>query len=103
MTTDTKKHFQWKKQDFDAIDWIASIRVFNIGNFYHKCFITRYMYECLPVKGEDHSAQADRTCLCCMKELETIHHFLHCQIKKETWSLLPDLFKPIFNDNEVDL
>eukprot|EP00957_Ditylum_brightwellii_P092546 7047258-Ditylum_brightwellii.AAC.1 len=37
-----------------------------------------------------------------MEDPETIQHFIHYQLNKETWSLLPDLLKPIFNNNEVD-
>eukprot|EP00957_Ditylum_brightwellii_P093810 7143914-Ditylum_brightwellii.AAC.1 len=36
----TKTRFQWKKKDFDNIDWDKSSKEFRKGDYYHKCFIT---------------------------------------------------------------
>eukprot|EP00957_Ditylum_brightwellii_P182218 13882153-Ditylum_brightwellii.AAC.1 len=47
-----RKGYGWKSTDFDLIKWSESGQIFCNADFYHQQFITRYVYERLPVKGE---------------------------------------------------
>eukprot|EP00957_Ditylum_brightwellii_P057396 4351819-Ditylum_brightwellii.AAC.1 len=60
----TKKRFQWKKKDFDNINWDESSKEFRKGDYYLKSFTTRYCYKWLPLKGENYSARSNRLCPC---------------------------------------
>ena len=60
LRKDCKKRFGWKSTEFDLIQWSESGRVFRNADFYHRQFITRYVYKRLPVKKEKNLARSDK-------------------------------------------
>eukprot|EP00957_Ditylum_brightwellii_P089465 6812850-Ditylum_brightwellii.AAC.1 len=52
LRKDCKKRFGWKSTQFDLIQWFESGQIFCNTDFSHQQFITRYVYERLPVKGD---------------------------------------------------
>eukprot|EP00957_Ditylum_brightwellii_P135143 10303560-Ditylum_brightwellii.AAC.1 len=98
----TKKRFQWKKKDFDNIDWDESSKEFRKGDYYLKHFTTRYCYKRLPLKGENYSARSNWLCPCCGKENKSRSDFMQCSENKEQWMSLQEVLTQVYNKNKVE-
>eukprot|EP00957_Ditylum_brightwellii_P004308 327195-Ditylum_brightwellii.AAC.1 len=97
-----KKRFQWKKKDFNNIDWNESGKELRKGDYYLKRFTTRYCYKRLPLKGEDYSARSNWLCPCYGKENESRSHCMRCSENKEQWTSLQEVLTQVYNKNKVD-
>eukprot|EP00957_Ditylum_brightwellii_P068683 5213894-Ditylum_brightwellii.AAC.1 len=82
------------------VHWTELGRIFGNANYYHWRFITRYVYEGLPVKGEKYSAHIEKTCPCCKKEEESTDQYMQCKENKERWEALPDVLLQVFEKNK---
>eukprot|EP00957_Ditylum_brightwellii_P103263 7870531-Ditylum_brightwellii.AAC.1 len=102
LRKDCKEQFGWSKREFNMAHWSESGRIFGNVDYYHQIFITRYAYECLPVKGEKYLAHTDKTFPCCKKEKESTDHYMQCKENKERWEALLGALLQVFEKNKVD-
>eukprot|EP00957_Ditylum_brightwellii_P182910 13932560-Ditylum_brightwellii.AAC.1 len=84
------------------VHWADSGKIFGSTGYYHQRFLTRYVYECLPVKGEKYLARIAKTCPCYKKEEESTDHYMQCKENKERWKALSGVLLQVFKKNKVD-
>eukprot|EP00957_Ditylum_brightwellii_P124814 9513887-Ditylum_brightwellii.AAC.1 len=68
LRRDTKERFEWNKKNFESVQMDKSGRIYKNLTYNTNHFITRYTYNCLPLRGEKYSARSDKTCPCCKIE-----------------------------------
>eukprot|EP00957_Ditylum_brightwellii_P142089 10825953-Ditylum_brightwellii.AAC.1 len=70
--------YHWHYTTPDLVNWKPGGKIYNNLDRYSQCFMTRYVYQQLPVHGASHQRQDTIVCPICKNSTETFMHFIQC-------------------------
>ena len=94
--------YKWHQSTPDTINWEPGGQIFQKMDKYAQRFVTRYVYQRLPLHGASHQQHPTKLCPICKQQEETEYHFQECKINKETWKDCLRSLRPIYNQYGVD-
>jgi hypothetical protein len=94
--------YKWKHHVPDTIHWEHNGLLYKSLDRNEQRFITRYIYQRLPLHGSSYSKYHTKACPICQHPNETFHHFLNCNKNKEKWSELTVLLTDSYNKVNLD-
>ena len=86
----------------DTINWELGGQIYIQLDKYALRFVTRYIYQRLPLHGAAFQKHPTTLCPICKKNAETFEHFNTCIDNKETWKEMIPILTQIYNKHKVD-